>query len=336
MRSRAELLCLLPTILLGASCGPAPSTLPEHLEAAETWMYQIQGLDENDATEVLADTDYPLLVLEPGHNFSDFPYETEEMVDALRERPDGGKRLLLAYVDIGQAEDYRDYWEDDWRAPDHVDGPNPDFILAPDPNGWDGNFVVAYWDDAWKEMWVGDGGIVQYLAEAGFDGVYLDWVEAWDDERAWEAAEADDVEVAEEMMTFIEEIGDAGDAVTEGFLVVPQNSPFLIDEDPDWYAGIIDALACEDTWFYGEGDADWDDPDAGDLHGGNRHDGKWSTESRLEQYGEYKDRDIPVFTVDYCIDEGNADQVYEDSAGEDLRPLVTRVSLGRLTETPPP
>ncbi len=305
----------------------------QQLDASQTWMYQIQDLDQNGAVDALAATDYPLLVLEPGHNFTDFTYDTSTMISALRSTPQHRRRLLLAYVDIGQAEDYRDYWEPDWVAPTETSRGNPDFLVTIDPDGWSGNYPVAYWDPRWKSIWLGTDGIVAELARMGFDGIYLDWVEAYDDDAVIAAALAASVEPAVEMIAFVEELGAAGRAVTADFLVIPQNAPYLIDSDPDRYSAAIDALAVEDTWFHGAGDADWNDPQAGDLH--DRHDGEWSTANRLQQYRQYLDRRLPVFSVDYCISTVNAAQVYQDARTAGMRPLVTRVSLSRLTETPP-
>ena len=50
----------------------------------------------------------------------------------------------------------------------------------------------------------------------------------------------------------------------------------------------------------------------------------------------YQSLGLPVFSVDYCISLENASFVYEKARESGLRPLVTRVSLSRLTETPPP
>ena len=140
-------------------------------------MYQIQDLDREGAVEALAASAYPLLVLEPGHNFSEYPYDTGAILEALGTAPDGTERLLLAYIDIGQAEDYRDYWEDHWRAPTSREPGSPDFLITVDPDGWSGNYSVAFWRPEWKELWLGPEGIVAVLAGMGFDGIYLDWVE---------------------------------------------------------------------------------------------------------------------------------------------------------------
>lgn len=307
-----------------------------------TFMYQLQELFERESIDRLDATEYDMLVVEPGFNFSEFPYETEYMVTQLKIKPNGDERILLAYIDIGQAEDYRDYWlanqtlsTDNWQAPTEVSAGNPDFIVSTDPDGWEGNFPVAYWDPGWRELWVGDGGIIERLADYGFDGIYLDWVEAYDDDDIIARAADDGVDPDIAMMEFIQEMKTKGQAIKSDFLVVAQNAPYLLDSDPEEYASIIDALATEDTWFFGEGDVPWGDANAGDLTGGDRHADDYSTANRIIQNKKYLDLDIPVFTVDYCISEDNADQVYRDSRDNGFIPLVTRVSLSEITETPP-
>jgi cysteinyl-tRNA synthetase len=242
---------------------------------------------------------------------------------------------VVAYIDIGQAEMYRAYWAKDWRAPRKRKTGNPDFLLAADPDGWDGSFQVAYWDTRWQEIWLGNDGLVARLASMGYDGIYLDWVDSYTDPTVVAAAKRAGLDPAEEMITFIERLGDAGRQVTSDFLVIPQNAVELIDSDPDRYTRAIDAVAFEDTWFYGQGGVSWNDSSAGDL----RHqdeDADWTPANRLSLYRKYQERGLPVFTVDYCVKVENASLVYKEAATAGLRPLVTRVSLSRLTVTPPP
>ena len=299
------------------------------------WMYQLQNLYEQEAIEALDNTAYDLLVVEPGHNFSEYPYDVEFLIDSLKYKPNGEERIVLAYIDIGQAEDYRDYWQEDWIAPTDRSHGEPDFLITIDPDGWSGNYPVAYWDKNWQIIWLEQGGIIEGLAEFGFDGIYLDWVEAYDDDKVREAAEQDGLNPELEMIYFIDALGEAGKLVKPDFLVVPQNAPYLLDEDPEYYTSIIDAVAFEDTWFYGEGDAEWDDKKAGDLEGGERHSEGYSTEDRIQQAKKYLELGIPVLTIDYCIDEMNAEFVYRHSWELGFLPLVTRVSLSDITETPP-
>ncbi|MBI4647484.1 MAG: endo alpha-1,4 polygalactosaminidase [Bacteroidia bacterium] len=260
------------------------------------WMYQIQDLDENNAIETLAETDYEMLVLEPGDDFTEYPYNTSDMISDLRYTPSGKKRLLIAYIDIGEAEDYRTYWQDDWIAPTATSPGYPDFLITIDPDGWSGNYPVAYWDTLWKNIWLGPNGRIVQLCQLGFDGIYLDWVEAYDDDKVRIAAQEDSVTGEEEMLEFIGEMRNVGKSINPDFVVIAQNAPFLIDYDPAKYSSVIDALAVEDTWFHGAGDADWDDPLAGDLREQERYEGEYSTDNRLKQYKKYLDMNIPVFS----------------------------------------
>jgi cysteinyl-tRNA synthetase len=301
-----------------------------------SWMYQIQDLDDNAMIDELAATDYDMLVVEPGNNFNDFSYNTDYLVSTLKRKNNGDARILLAYIDIGEAEDYRSYWQQDWIAPTENTSGTPEFLVTIDPDGWTGNYPVAYWQQGWKDIWLGSGSIIAILSEAGFDGVYLDWVEAYDDVKVREFAAQEGVNPEDEMLQFIDEIGAAGRVFNSNFIVIVQNAPYLVDHDPTRYAAIVDAVAMEDTWFYGEGDAAWDDINAGDLSGGERHSDDYSTANRIRQSKAYLELGIPVFTVDYCIAQDNASQVYQSSSSEGFIPLVTRVSLSRLTETPPP
>ena len=160
--------------------------------------------------------------------------------------------------------------------------------------------------------------------------------EAYDDDKIREVANSQSINTENEMMLFIEKIRDVGKSINSEFLVISQNAPYLLDANPDFYTSIIDALATEDTWFYGEGDASWNSRDAGDLTGGDRHEGDYSTENRIAQNKKYLELGIPVFTVDYCISEKNANRTYINSYENGFIPLVTRVSLTNITETPPP
>ncbi len=56
----------------------------------------------------------------------------------------------------------------------------------------------------------------------------------------------------------------------------------------------------------------------------------------MHKYFKNRQYGIPVFSVDYCLNPQNAQQVYREARRAGLRPLVTRVALSRITETPPP
>jgi cysteinyl-tRNA synthetase len=77
-------------------------------------------------------------------------------------------------MSIGEAEDYRYYWESDWdnRPPDWLGKENP---------VWEGNYRVKYWDREWQALIYGTASsYLEKIIEAGFDGVYLDLIEAFE------------------------------------------------------------------------------------------------------------------------------------------------------------
>ena len=251
-------------------------------------------------------------------------------------KPDSSKRLLIAFIDIGQAEDYRSYWGDDWVAPTATQPGIPSFMITIDLDGWSGNYPVAYWNEEWQNIWLGKNGIVRQIANYGFDGVYLDWIEAYDEPKVQEAAEAQGINPQQAMMDFIAKIRAAGKQINPHFVVIAQNASYLLDADPTYYSSIIDAIATEDTWFYGQADVLWNDSRGGDMSGGERQTDEYSTVNRIKQNTKFLHLGLPVFTVDYALREDHARSTYQNSHNSEFIPLVTRISLSRITETPPP
>jgi cysteinyl-tRNA synthetase len=170
-----------------------------------SWAYQIQGLDKSGAADALVDSPYDMLVIEPTRSAKGSEdFDTAGLVARLHER---GK-LVLAYLDIGEAEDYRFYWEDDWRRPGRGAAGEPGFLVTVDPDGWSGNYPVAYWDQRWKDIVIyGEHSLLNMALEDGFDGVYLDWIEAFGEPSVAAAAAAQDIDPAAEMVQFVGEVG---------------------------------------------------------------------------------------------------------------------------------
>jgi cysteinyl-tRNA synthetase len=162
----------------------------------------------------------------------------------------------------------------------------------------------------------------------GFDGIYLDWVEGYEDEAVVAAAQAAGVDPAAEMIAFIDEMQDYADSRAPGFLIVQQNAAELLDGRPE-LLGKIDAIAQEAIWYDGDATDDWEDPDGHDWP----HDPDL-TSYYLDYLTPYLDAGLPVFNCEYALD--FADVAYANSYGQGFVPYVTRRSLSRLTTTPPP
>jgi cysteinyl-tRNA synthetase, unknown class len=321
---------------------------PISLTAAKSWAYQIQGLEVPGAIDALAKSSYDLLVLEPTRTDWSHPenkqFDTPAMVHKLQATPAGDgvhRKLVIAYIDIGEAEGYRWYWHwtKGWGKGKPRPADLPAFIVRLDPDGWADNFPVAYWEPAWKDILLQGKetppdssrafrSVLDEVTQSGFDGVYLDWVEAYDERAIKEVAKKEGVDPEAEMIKLIGEIRDYGRQRNPSFLVVQQNAADLLEEHPELLK-IVDGIGQEDTWYSGKADAEWDNPKG--------HDRKISpngTHSNLKRLHQFLAAGKPVFTVDYTVQD--ADATYQRALAEGFVPYCSRVSLSRLTTTPPP
>ncbi len=98
---------------------------------------------------------------------------TKAEVHGLKFKQMGARRLVLARMDVGFAEDQRYYWKREWRIGE------PSWIQAFVPDH-PGQYVVEFWNPAWKAI---VGKYFTGLMDLGFDGVVFDGVEAY---RRWE------------------------------------------------------------------------------------------------------------------------------------------------------
>ena len=331
------------TAATAAPAPPAPAGAPIPLAEVRTWAYQIQGLDRPGAIDELANSPYDLLVVEPTRTETGSDFDTRGMVRRLKAAPAGdgrhGKRVL-AYLSIGEAEQWRWYWT--WpKWPRRQPRPEglPAFIIHPDPDGWGGCFPVAYWDPAWKDLVIygarqpaaPDRDFTSMLGEVlrdGFDGVYLDWVEAYDDRPVAEAARKAGVDARAEMVALMAAIRAEGRRRNPDFLVIQQNAASLIEDRPEVLEA-VDGIGQEDTWCLGRAGDKWDDP-----RGYDKPQKPADTKEYLRLLDLYRKAGKVVLTVDYTVT--HAAEVYARSRERGYVPYCTRISLARLTTTPPP
>jgi endo-alpha-1,4-polygalactosaminidase (GH114 family) len=125
-----------------------------------------------DWLTAIRNNNYDILVLD-AFDRTDQPLTKAELHD-LKFKKMGARRLVLARVDVGHADDSHFYFNRDWQvgAPSWIVGLGPDYL---------GEYQVEYWNPAWKAI------IGKYFAgimDLGFDGVMIDGVDAY---RLWEA-----------------------------------------------------------------------------------------------------------------------------------------------------
>ena len=275
--------------LLAADKADGPTTL-KRLTGVTSWGYQLQNVDP----AVIAKSPYDLVVIDYSRDGADeHRFRPEEVAQMQRKAP-GGRRLVLAYLSIGEAEDYRIYWNGAWVEPDleekaakaheaarekleselekaearnderaveridkelekladkvsqiprRLNSETAPPWLAEENEDWRSNFFVKYWEKGWQDLIFGNPqALLDKILAAGFDGVYLDRVDAiyqFEDERP---------AAREDMVDFVVRLVEYARARNPAFLVVPQNGEELLRIPT--YLGVIDAIAKEDL-FYG-------------------------------------------------------------------------------------
>ena len=144
------------------------------LDEAKNFLYLInpdQYTSKQDFINSVNSTNYDLLIMDLFFNEEAF---TSAEVESLRNKANGGKKLVICYMSIGEAEDYRYYWEEDWKRG------NPEWLYKENPD-WEGNYKVKYWMDDWKQIIFGDeNSYLDKILKAEFDGVYLDIIDAFE------------------------------------------------------------------------------------------------------------------------------------------------------------
>lgn len=316
------------------------------LEDITHWFYFIGDIPDDETMDKIIASDYDLVVLDFIPSVvDDEAYPMEEVIDRLHDTD----KLVLAYIDIGEAESYRVYWEAGWRVG------NPAWIVGEDPDGWAENYPVAFWQEEWQSIWLDEGGLLDQIREAGFDGVYLDWVEAYSDENVAEAARREAVNPVYAMIEFVSFISANIKDECDECLVIAQNAAELIEYAE--YAATIDALAQEQVWFDGgadnepEGDCPLPRTDE-DIDSDVYYDSlpplcqdqfdeypestlHVSSEEYLYYLNIARQKGIPVFTVDYALETENVSWVYQTSRNLGFIPFVGNRGLDMYLEPVP-
>ncbi len=144
------------------------------ISQAKNFLYLINP--ENYTTKqsfinALKQTNYDLIIMDLF--YSEETYTPNE-IEQLKTKQNGGKRLVVCYMSIGEAENYRYYWKNNWN--NH----KPDW-LEEENSSWSGNYKVRYWYPEWKRIIYGnENSYLKLIVNAGFDGVYLDIIDAFE------------------------------------------------------------------------------------------------------------------------------------------------------------
>jgi cysteinyl-tRNA synthetase len=176
-----------------------------------------------------------------------------DRADLERIRSGKGYRKVIAYLSIGEAEDYRPYWRKEWVNRGRLTPAAPSWLATQNPE-WKGNYRVKYWMPGWQQLIL--AAIDEVMAQ-GFDGVYLDIVDGF------ETFEQDGKEFIanrlnpstrqtfrKDMVDWVKLISTRARRENHDALIIAQNgSELLTHED---FLSAISAMGIEDLFTNGD------------------------------------------------------------------------------------
>ena len=184
-------------------------------------------------------------------NFAgDTPWKQTDL-DAIRIGKAG--RKVVAYLSIGEAEDYRPYWQSEWVSNGKRTAAAPVW-LGIENLDWKGNYQVKYWNADWQKLML--EAIDETMAR-GFDGVYLDIVDGFQTYEQGSDGYLDDRINPEtkqtyrrDMVDWVKAIAARARAKNPAALVIPQNgSQLVVHKD---FIEVINAQGIEDLFTNGK------------------------------------------------------------------------------------
>lgn len=288
------------------------------------WGYQLQGEPKNEestplSAKAIAKAPHDLMVVDFSKDGSGKGAFSKADVAAMKKRK-GSRGVLVSYISIGEASDYRDHWQDAWTTFEEPETKAAGEPTAAAPSwlgdwneNWPNSRKVRYWEDGWKQILFNDArtGWLDRIVAAGFDGAYLDIIDGyyhWGVEVPKKERRPGDPksekEAAQRMIDLVLELAGHARETNPQFLVIPQNGALILDalQDEDdkrkaAYLDCISAIACEDLFFRG------DEPENNAL----QPDEDAIAALKKDFVGNGK----PVLSVDYLNDPDKIPQYYQ-------------------------
>ncbi len=227
----------------------------------QSWGYLLQ----NVTADTVINSPFELVVIEPQLETDSSHVFSQVSVNRMKSMGGSKKpRIVLAYLSIGEAEDFRPYWNTYWKKspPPWLGKVNPD---------WEGNYKVRYWFPEWQQIILKQ---IEAILISGFDGIYLDIVDAWEywgNEETYESGienqqngdPAGDYETASRwMLDWLTAIGNYSHRRSPNarldMMIYPQNGEYLLNylggKDRERFWNLVDGIGVESVFFYGDKD----------------------------------------------------------------------------------
>ena len=321
---RAKVSLIAAGLIVGSSLAAFGQQISSNATLLKSLGYVLQAdklaKSQVAAVQELTRSDRDLIVIDAAYDGT--TRWTKRELDAIRK----GKadRMVVCYLSVGEAEDYRPYWKAQWDA-DKDGSPDlnaPEFLNAENPD-WEGNYKVKYWDPQWQEIILKE---VQLIIEQGFDGVYLDIIDAFEFFE-YDARSDDWIDhrpnpetgntYREDMVQWVSRIRKALNHGGESRWLIPQNGEALVESKG--YLGLIDAIGAEDIFTNGK-----------------RPQKKSEVHYRLSFLNKVVEANKPVFVIEYARNQRAKAAAVDGAKAAGFSLLLTDRPLKTLGEADTP
>jgi len=275
------------------------------------FLYQLQEIDLN----AVAQSKFDLVIIDYSRDGTEANKFTAGEIAYLKNSP-GGPKKVMAYLSIGEAENYRFYWNSDWDSNQdgYPDAKAPNWLGPMNPD-WPGNYKVRYWDPEWQSLLFGNSdSYLDKIIDAGFDGVYLDLIDAYEYWGVGGESGLNRSEAALDMVSLVKKIAEYAQNVKgkRDFGVTPQNGEGL-SIYPD-YLSVITGIGKEDVWYY---DTEAQDSSViGEV---------------LEHLDRVKNAGKLVLVIDYVTRSDLVSDFYQKARTKGYVPYATTRELNQMT-----
>nr|WP_285851317.1 MJ1477/TM1410 family putative glycoside hydrolase [Sporosarcina aquimarina] len=249
-----------------------------------TWVYQLQDA----SIEKIALLPVKYAVIDATKDGSE-RYSKKDIA-TLREK---GIRPV-SYLSIGEASSYLPYWKPEWGTQQNgvltISNSAPEWVGHIANPDWPESVKVRYWNSEWQQYMFEE---LKKVQDAGFNGVYLDIIDAYlywgdsstykeDGEHSLFSDPTSKRDAAERMIAFVRTLSALAKERDPDFLIIPQNGEELLQFDNGSYLKSVDGIGVEDIWFNGSKKNNLDE-----------------IEERLKWLSQFSKANKPVFSVDY-------------------------------------
>lgn len=267
------------------------------------WGCQYQKVD----IDAVAASGLDMIVLDPSLDDDSGRMVTREECARLQVRPDGQRRIVLAYLCVGEAGVTRWYWPRQWRT-------TPPAWVGPENPAWAGARTVRYWTQEWRDLiFEAEGSLLDQILRAGYDGVFLDRVDAYGD---WEKTHPG---ARQSMIDLVGALGRKARAGRDDFIVMVQNAEALLASSE--FVDLIDGYNKESLLTGLSGENTFNKPE----------DVAWS----LERIMPLREAGVPLFATEYCTEPRLVARVRERLRELGFVPFFSTPALDRLPEPNP-